>query len=241
MDKTIQTIGIIGLGSFGQFFASKLPPNIRVVGYDPAKELNTDVERVDLVNAAACDIVMLAVPLDALEEVLETIKPIIKPASLLFEICSVKVKPEQLIAQILPDHPNILVTHPLFGPQSAAHSMHGHRLIVTSQTGRRAELFLNYCRNVLGLNVVPLSADEHDKAMAKVHALTFFIARGLSNMELTPSGLDTPSYDYILDLVQLDASQSEELFQTVSTGNPYAHEARQGLLEELSKIHSSLE
>lgn len=241
MDKTIQSIGIIGLGSFGQFFASHLPNSVKVIGYDTRNDLNTRVERVTLETAAACDIVMLAVPLSALEGVLETIKPILKPSSLLFEICSVKIKPEQLIAKVLPDHPNILVTHPLFGPQSAAHSMKGHRLIVTSQTGKRAELFLGYCRNILGLKVIPLSADEHDKAMAKVHALTFFIARGLANMELTPSGLDTPSYDYILDLVQLDASQSEELFQTVSTGNPYAHEAREGLLKELAKIHKSLE
>jgi len=240
MDKTIQSIGIIGLGSFGYFFASKLPQNIRVVGYDPNEELVTTIPRVSLETAASCDIVMLAVPLTSLADVLREIKPILKPESLLFEICSVKIEPERLIAEILPEHQNVLITHPLFGPQSAAHSMQGHRLIVTKQVGKKAELFLNYCRDALGLNVIPLSADEHDRAMAKVHALTFFIARGLANMELTPSGLDTPSYDYVLDLVQLDASQSEELFKTISVGNPYAHEARQGFLDELDRIHKSL-
>lgn len=240
MDKTIQTIGIIGLGNFGQFFASKLPQNIRIVGYDADEELVTPVERVTLESAAASDIVMLAVPLPALADVLQKIKPILKPASLLFEICSVKIEPERLISEILPEHQNTLVTHPLFGPQSAAHSMQGHRLIVTKSVGKRAESFLDYCRNVLGLNVISLSADEHDKAMANVHALTFFVARGLSNIGLAPSGLDTPSYDYVLDLVQLDASHSEELFQTISVGNPYAHEARQDLLDELARIHKAL-
>lgn len=241
MHKTIQSIGVVGLGSFGQFFASKLPQSIRVVGYDKAgSSASSTIEHLPLERVAACDIVMVAVPLSALASVLNEIKPFLKPDTLLLEVCSVKLEPGRLISEILPDHQNVLLTHPIFGPQSAAHSMQGHRLIVTEQVGDKAQAFLDYCKKDLGLRIIQRSADEHDRTMANVHATTFFLARGLANIGLKPSGLDTPSYDYILDLVQLDASQSEELFQTVSSGNPYAHEARQRLMDELEKVHSTL-
>jgi prephenate dehydrogenase len=184
---------------------------------------------------------LLAIPLHTLPATLERLKENLRPDTLLVDVCSVKVKPQQLYASILPEHANVLVTHPLFGPQSAANGTKGHRLIVTKQSGEQAVHVLEFCRQQLGLEVHEMTADEHDKIMARVHALTFFVARGLGEMQLADETFMTPSYKMLMDLVRLDTSHSEELFKTVEQGNPYAQAERQRLLASFAQIEASLE
>ena len=85
-----------------------------------------------------------------------------------------------------------------------------------------------------------MSTEAHDKIMARVHALTFFVARGLANMELADEVFMTPSYKMLMDLVKLDHSHSQQLFQTVQRGNPFAEAARKELLESFAQVEASL-
>jgi prephenate dehydrogenase len=82
-----------------------------------------------------------------------------------------------------------------------------------------------------------MSAAAHDKLMAQVHALTFFLARGLSAYGLKANKFQTPSFQMLLDLVELDSKHSTELFETIEIGNPYAKQARADLLDKLNSIH----
>lgn len=62
--------------------------------------------------------------------------------------------------------------------------------------------------------------------MAQVHALTFFVARGLENMDLPEVPFMTPSYQQVLDLIKLDRAHSAELYNTIENGNPYTAKMR---------------
>jgi prephenate dehydrogenase len=242
MNDSKTTVGIIGLGSFGAFLAGLIPKEARVIGCDSNPERTVPgVATAAFEEVARASVVLLAVPLDTLPGVLERIKGVIRPETLLIDVCSAKVKPGELYADILSAHGNLLLTHPLFGPQSAAGGTAGHRLIVTKMQGEAAQKAVVFCSRQLGLEVHHMSAEEHDMVMARVHALTFFVARGLGNMGLTDELFMTPSYKMLMDLVRLDKTHSGELFKTIEQGNPYARQQRQRLMDSFAEIEASLE
>jgi prephenate dehydrogenase len=186
------------------------------------------------------DVIVLAIPLPAYPKVLAGLAGHLRPETLVVDVCSVKLRPAELLTQFLPGHPNLLLTHPLFGPQSAAHGTAGHHLVVTSERGERARKLVGFCERELGLVIDRMSADKHDRIMAQVHSLTFFVARGLSDMGLTETPIMTPSFQMVLDLVAFNDSQSDELFRTIEEGNPFAVNMRRRLIASLERTDEEL-
>src|SRR5207244_11067919 len=79
---------------------------------------------------------------------------------------------------------NLLATPPLFGPPSMARIEPGLRLVVTAELGPAAAGFRGFLEKELGLEVVSIPPDEHDRAMAYMQSLPFFIARALVSIDL---------------------------------------------------------
>lgn len=228
------SIGIIGQGSFGLFLAEKLREVALVKTYKRGD--TEDAFR----EAASCGYVVLAVPYAAYPHVLSRLRNVMPESSVLVDVCSVKIKPLQLIAKELPGRP-VLATHPLFGPQSAAVSLAGQTMILcpdpNAETLYRAaaEFFKG-----LGLRVVSMSADEHDRLMADLHALTFFVAQGLASYGIDTRDVMTPSYSRLVSLADLERNHSAELFETVQNANPYAKTSRDRFRHMLDVIEVSL-
>jgi prephenate dehydrogenase len=197
-------------------------------------------EMTDLAKVASADVVILAVPLDAYPDLLKELVSLIKPETLLLDICSVKIIPEQYYEEYFPEHPNLLLTHPLFGPQSASEETKGHKLVVTKSKGELAEHVLAYAEHGLELEIHTMSSRDHDEFMAQVHVLTFFVARGLSNLRPKKGPFVTPSYKMIMDLVAFDQTHSDELFHTIQDGNPLAEEMRQRVVKSFVDLEASL-
>jgi len=98
----MKTLGIIGFGSFGQFMAKHLEPYFDVTAFDKHKSIG------DLDEVCACEVVVLAVPVQFMEEVLVKISSKLKPGTLFFDVGSVKVKPVELMLRYLPDNVQLL-------------------------------------------------------------------------------------------------------------------------------------
>ncbi len=118
------TVGIIGFGRFSQLMIRYLSEDCEVTVYD-RRERAGDISRLgghsgSLAAACACDIVIPAVPISAMKPTLIQIGPRLKPHTLVVDICSVKTYPVQWMLEILPANVDILATHPMFGPDSAA-------------------------------------------------------------------------------------------------------------------------
>lgn len=239
MESSIKSLGIIGLGAFGKLCAQLAPSNVKVVGYD--SHPTPDLTRASLAEVCATDVIILAVPLSSLESTLESIKHLITPSTLVIDICSVKVNSSKLIKKHLPNHKNILISHPLFGPQTIENGTAGKTFVVCEQVGDKANKVVDFCKDTLELKVVSMSPEQHDKEMSKVHALTLFLARGLSEIHAETSEFSTASFDYLKKLVALDHAHSEELFLTIQNGNPYAKQIRSELIETLEKLNRELE
>jgi prephenate dehydrogenase len=86
-----------------------------------------------------------------------------------------------------------------------------------------------------------MSPEEHDKEMAWVHGLTFFVGRALLNMNPPQSELSTHYYQKLIDLVEVEKHHSTELFLTIQRGNPYAEAIRREFIDKISKLKHNVD
>lgn len=237
----MHTVGVIGLGGFGRLVVSLVPKGTTLLGFSRSQSKAPGISTASFEQVAQASIVVLAIPLQAYPEILKKLAPLLKPKTLVIDVCSVKEKPHELFRQYLPKHPSVLMTHPLFGPNSVAKGLKRHTLVVTESKGSLAGRVLDYCEHELGLQVKQVSPKEHDQIMARVHALTFYVARALSRLKGVDPAFATPSYQMVADLIGLDRTRSNDLFTTIQKGNPYAHKIRQEFLRTLKNIDKELQ
>ncbi|MBU3030069.1 prephenate dehydrogenase [Paracoccus marinaquae] len=227
-------LAIIGFGAFGQLIARHLRDHLPICVCDPVTRAN-DLPQVGLAEAARCQIIVLAVPLSRLEVVLRTIAPHLLPGALVVDVASVKIRPAELMQQILPDHVQIVASHPLFGPESTRDGLAGHRIAWCPLRGeghRRAGALLRR----LGLRVLCTTPDQHDREMAVVQGLTHLIARGLGEMGPLPDRLTTASFRRLAEAAAMVQADSPELLQAILTGNPHAGPVRRRFLAAAAGI-----
>lgn len=227
-------LAIIGFGAFGRLIARHLRDHLPICVCDPVARTN-DLPQVDLVAAARCPIVVLAVPLSGMEAVLHAIAPHLAPGALVIDVASVKIRPAQLMREILPDHAQIVASHPLFGPESARDGLAGHRIAwcpLRRNGHRRAAALLRH----LGPRVLPTTPDGHDREMAVVQGLTHLIARSLSELGEMPDRLTTASFQRLTEAAAMVRDDSPELLRTILAENPHAAEIRHRFLAAATRI-----
>ncbi|MEG2730851.1 prephenate dehydrogenase/arogenate dehydrogenase family protein, partial [Brevundimonas sp.] len=158
-------LGLIGYGAFGKLTAQHLSAHFDVRAYDPLLAADDDyVTAVSLEDAAACPVVILAVPVGVLEQTLVQIAPMLTAGALVIDVGSVKVKPAEAMLRLLPDHVRIVGTHPLFGPQSAKDGLAGLRIAVCEVRGAKdARRTAAWCRKMLALKVFNVTPEDHDR------------------------------------------------------------------------------
>lgn len=220
-ENTIHKVSLIGAqGGMGQLL-SRFMRHCKIMVFKYDRPLGSDQAAVDL---AQSDLVLLAVPIGALPEVLQTICPLISSSTLLADICSVKERPLRLM---LSSHSGPVVgTHPLFGPQPQSQT----ELKVAVVPGRddractRMHAFFRY----LGFKPFATSAQIHDQAMAKIQSLNFvttisYLAAVAQDQEVMD--FITPSFQRRLQAAQKMLTEDGDLFQTLFEANPYSQDA----------------
>jgi prephenate dehydrogenase len=188
-----------------------------------------------LQDAAGRDVVVVAVPVVAMPEIFKAIAPHLTPGALVVDVGSVKTLPSQWMVEFLPDHVDLVATHPLFGPQSAKTGLAGLRLVVCPIRGERHERLAAFGRS-LGLTVTVTTPEEHDREMAYVQALTHLIGRSLVNLDIPDEQLKTPSYQHLLELCALIGGDTFELFSAIQTLNPYAAEVAESFVAQARSL-----
>jgi prephenate dehydrogenase len=234
-----KTLGLIGFGQFGRLAASLLASRFDIVVHDAAG-LRETIEGLGLragalEEAAACDVVVIAVPVAAMREVLERAAPHVKPGALVVDVGSVKVLPVRWMTETLPAHADIVATHPLFGPQSARGGLEGQRLVICPVRGTRHHRIAEIAES-LGLVVSITTPEKHDEEMAYVQALTHLIGRALVSLDIPDEALKTKSYQHLLDLCGLVGGDSFELFTAIQTMNPHARGVAERFVSEAQRL-----
>jgi len=141
-------IGIVGFGRFGQFIAKSFTKYGHVIGtsrtdytqianeigakYIPLSDLESFVVEEDL------DVIVLAVSIVSFEDTVKDLVSCLEKriemkgkdsCPLIVDVASVKEHPRNILLEHLPEECDILSTHPMFGPDSAAHGWQGQTFV----------------------------------------------------------------------------------------------------------------
>ncbi|WP_374545127.1 prephenate dehydrogenase/arogenate dehydrogenase family protein [Rhodoblastus sp.] len=236
------TIGLIGFGAFGRLIAAHLGPLFPIFAYDPAPQSPAKgVTFCDAATAAACDAVILAMPVPQLGAAIETIKPHLRPGAVVLDVCSVKVEPARLMLAALPDHVEIVGTHPMFGPQSARGGVKGLKIVICPIRGDKARPLAAYLRKTFGLQAIIASPEQHDRDAAMVQGLTHLIAKVLVEMEPLPRHMTTASFDLLMRAVDMVRYDAPEVFYAIERMNPFVPDVRRRFFGLAADLADSLE
>lgn len=234
----------LGLGAFGRLAASALTDaGVTVRAHDPHASPPAGVEMVSLDKAAASEFILLCVPVQAMHSVLQELAPRIpddgKPR-LVMDVCSVKAEPCAWMKELLPPHCEILGTHPLFGPQTAAEKgIAGEPIALCPVriSEERLSAVRAFCEEKLALKVHECTPQEHDEQMAHVQALTHLIGHALAEMNAPEiPELATLAYRRVLQLMHNVEHDSAELFAAIQTYNPSAASVRERFLSSVKAV-----
>ena len=234
------TLGIVGFGNFGRFMCNHLRArfNIRVHDRldveDEAAQLG--VRSAPLREVAASEILIVAVPVQNMEDVLRELRGQPRLPELVMDVGSVKVKPLDLMARYLPKRVDIVGTHPMFGPQSGRHGIAGLKVVLCPLRTKRLARIRDFLTRELRLEVLEMSPEKHDSEMAYIQGLTHWMAKALREIKLPDLGLATPAYQHLLKIEENLRDDSSALFRTIQAENPFASKARSELMAKLREI-----
>lgn len=241
----MQTIGIIGFGAFGKLLAEVISEHAKVLVHDK-QIMDTNSDKVvmsDLRTVASAPLIIIATDLAGIEPVCRQLQPQVSSQTIVMDVCSVKEKPQEIMQRVLGSKCRVLATHPLFGPQSVAenNSVQGLKMVVCSPEEEIPSFVKQIFVSRLGVEFISMNATDHDKEMAWVHGLTFFVGKGLVQCEIPRMRIETGYFKHLLRLRDLELQHSEELFYTIERGNPYARTVRETFSRVLEQLEMKIE
>jgi prephenate dehydrogenase len=239
-----RTMGIVGFGRFGRFAAFHLRDHFELSVFDSddrmaeAREMGFRTRTLEEVSKSS--VVLLCVPISRIRSALKEMAPYLVGNSLVVDTCSVKEYPVFQMKTVLPPYVQILGTHPLFGPDSAAKGLQEKKIVLCPVRIRdlsSVEGFLNR----LGLNVLISSPEAHDRGMAFTQVVVQFLGRAFLDMGLAKQNMATPGYETLMDILDVVRNDTWELFCDLQTYNRFAKEARGKLIKSLVMVHQKLD
>lgn len=241
-------LAILGFGHFGRALADlATAANLTWLGLDSHAPVPAPHRAADIADLTArARTIILCVPVPETAAALRALRPHLTAEHLVLDVGSVKLWPEEVMAEQLGADIPWCATHPLFGPVSLSRNERPLRVVVCPNryhpdTARRARTLYE----ALGCEVTELDADTHDRHMADTHALAFFVARAMLDLDsgnATPAARDllTPSFRAMALTVDTVRGDAGHLFELIQKGNPHAAEARRAFVEALTRIDRSL-
>lgn|GEM_PF-47570 len=191
------------------------------------------------------DIVIISVPINATEEIIEEVAPKLKPGSLLMDFTSTKVRPVEAMQKFAPEDVEILGTHPMFGPTIP--TIRGQTVILVP-VKERSEKWFPIIRQLFeenGAHVEITTAAEHDRLVSVVQGLTHF---AYITIGTTIDRLDfdikksrkfvSPVYSIMLDFVGRILGQNPYLYALIQMENPGVPEVHEAFIKECEELAS---
>ncbi|MEZ5692515.1 MAG: prephenate/arogenate dehydrogenase family protein [Altererythrobacter sp.] len=208
---SIERVAIIGLGllggSLGLAIAEKLP-QVRTTGFDADSAVRTRAAELGLVDAVFdsaadavtdADLVILCVPVGAMEQAACDLAPSLPPHALVSDVGSSKQSVAKALAAALPGH-TIIPAHPVAGtersgPDAGFASLFSHRwCILTPGDDTPAEALTQLAAfwEALGAKVEIMEPAHHDLVLAVTshipHLIAYTIVGTASDLEDVTQG-----------------------------------------------------
>jgi prephenate dehydrogenase len=231
---SILRVGVIGgagrMGAwFVRYFTERgLKTIVNDINVDVAKSLatSTGAEFSALSKEAlgSLDIVLIAVPIEAMAEVVASVAPKLREGAALVEISSIKSPVMKAMKKALKEGIVPLSLHPLFGPDTG--SLESERIVLVPVADEPQELEIAK-RLFPEAEIISSGTEEHDRAMAVVLSLTYFVNLAFSgalrdvDIKLVKRLAGT-TFTVQLVLAESILGESPELVATLMGSNPFA-------------------
>lgn len=194
-------------------------------------------------KVAQCLVVVLAVPVHAIEEVMKAVGPYTRGNGAVIDIASLKELPLKVMSAHA--HGEIVGSHPLFGPTC---DPAGQTVFVCQGRGN---VWASWWRSLwkrAGAKVVEISPSRHDRLMAQVqtlrHLLVGSLGLALENLGFEPEEdlpLAGPWFGSLWELINNQAAQPAGLYTDLALANPHACEAVRAMTQALEETGRCLE
>ncbi len=235
-------IGVYGLGRFGRYWARLLSRHFQVIGYNRTQREVEGIRLAESREVLSCDAVFFCVSISSFEQVLESAASEIPEGTVVFDTCSVKCQPAEIMRRVLPPGVESIATHPMFGPDSAGNGVKGLPLVFSPlRCSEQTEAFWKSYFRSLGLSVLEMSPEDHDKEAAVTQGITHVIGRVLGDLNLKESSIATLGYKKILEVIEQTCNDPYQLFLDLQHYNPYTHSMRLRLKESMDRVMRALE
>jgi prephenate dehydrogenase len=245
----MKKVSIIGFGRFGKTLYRLLHKDFEIFIHDQNKDsyLNFTLCKNssfsdDLEEVYSSEIIFIAIPIPQFEDYLKENQSNFKEDQLLIDVLSVKIHPKEVFERILHrKKTRVLLTHPMFGPDSSSNGFTGLPLVMDQFTATMEEY--TYWKGFFEekeLRVVEMTADEHDRLAANSQGITHLLGRTLGEFGLEPTPIDTSGAKTLQQLMDVTLNDSWELFQGLQNYNPYTKEMRTRLRKSLDEVERKL-
>ena len=215
-------VAIIGAGKMGRWFTNFFKEEgYSVVVSSRTKEkllalkdeFGVEIAEDNVAAIEGADRVILCVPLENLEPVLEEIGSHVRSNQVVMDICSIKEIPVNLLHKYVKKG-MVLGTHPVFGP--GAKSIKGQNFVLTPINNKEMKFAMKFGTwlEEKGARVVITSPRDHDELMSVVlgfpHFLGLVVGDTLLNYSNFVEAKDVAGASYRLLLTLAEAVASEE-------------------------------
>lgn len=241
-------ISIVGFGRFGKVLHRLLQDDFSVVVYDNRPEvfegatISDEIILDKVEDLYKSDVIFYCVPIESFESVIKEHKKYFSPNHLLIDTLSVKEHPKQVFSEHLKESGvRALLTHPMFGPDSSKDGFKGLKIVTERflSTEQEYTFWKDYFREK-GLEVVELTAKEHDEMASRSQGVTHFIGRLLEAYGFSPTPIDTVGAERLRMIVDQTCNDTWELFRNLQTYNRYTKKMREDLGIAYDRLYNKL-
>ncbi len=187
----------------------------------------------------SCDVILLAVPVTAIEDVMKSVGPFIRPDALLVDISSIKREPINCMLKY--SQSEVIGTHPLFGP-SATSLTDQTMFLCPSRTEKWIKPFRDFLKE-RGAKVIEVTPDQHDRLMACIQTLRHVMLTALgqtlirlgfdSHRQLEATG---PWFEQLLNMLCHQFEQPSELYADLAVENRFAADTVKFFQDSLNEL-----
>jgi len=210
---------------------------------DAKRQLGVDVA-TNVEAAKSADVILLSVPIDNLEDVVEQLSPYIRPGQVIIDITSIKVLPVEIM------HKHIkagltLGVHPVFGPGAKDITNQNFVLTPTNEGERVLAQKIGRYLEAKGARATLMTPQEHDEMMAVILGLSHFIALVSADTLLSFDKLKQMeaiggiTYKVLVTLIKSVISEDPELYAALQMSLPNMAEI-ETLFQTRAKIWTDL-
>ncbi len=190
------TVGIVGLGLMGGSMGLALKGVAevgRIVGYDHNREHCETALKLNLVDAIVSweelkksDVILLAIPVEGIINALKELEGVDEKCTII-DLGSTKSEIVKKIPSSI--RKNVVAAHPMtgtekFGPEAAVANLYRDKIVVLcniDESGERQKITAYTLFEAIGMRVVTMDADEHDRHAAYISHLPHAISYALAN------------------------------------------------------------